>query len=307
MPTYPLLSIEDFGAALHAERDLDPVYDALVALDLEPAQRDRFLLAYWVFYHVGVASYLADAPTVPAFWSRFQVAARNAPEDAAPVGDGRWPRGRERRHMRGANAMKCFTALWGRFKNDPSGFIASAIEKDFDGPWPCRLIVERVRDHVGFGPWIAFKVADMLERVVGLNVSFEHAEVFVFDQPKEAALLLWKERYFAANPTIAKAEPLSAPIGEGEIRVRPKDEAKALRDVVDYLKEAFAKLGNAPPTGAQRTRPYGLQEIETVLCKWKSHLNGHYPVGLDRREIHEAAIQWAGVSPTALRIAEALR
>ncbi|GAG17632.1 unnamed protein product, partial [marine sediment metagenome] len=37
-----------------------------------------------------------------------------------------------------------------------------------------------------------------------------------------------------------------------------------------------------------------LQEVETVLCKWKSHMNGCYPMGKDTREITEGLAPWAG-------------
>ena len=39
-------------------------------------------------------------------------------------------------------------------------------------------------------------------------------------------------------------------------------------------------------------RPIGLQEVETVLCKWKSHLNGHYPLYNDTDEINHGMINW---------------
>lgn len=300
--SYRILSIEDFGRALHEAGDLDPVYNALVAPGVtDLATRDRWLLAYWTFYHVGVASYLADAETVASYWERFGCAVRNAAPDLAPVGDGRWPRGRERRHMRGINAKRTYMDLWTKYPRDPSGFVAAAIRTDREGPLTCREIVENVRRHVGFGPWISFKVADMLERVVGLAVDFEQAEVFVFDQPKEAALLLWASR---ATPG---ALPTVESLFENAKRVRPRDEEKALRDVVEHLTKEFAPLGDAPPASAYRRRPYGLQEVETVLCKWKSHLNGHYPVGLDRVEIYHAAREWGEVSPTAARFAEVLK
>jgi hypothetical protein len=34
----------------------------------------------------------------------------------------------------------------------------------------------------------------------------------------------------------------------------------------------------APP---RRERLIGPQEAETILCKWKSYLNGHYQIGED--------------------------
>jgi hypothetical protein len=32
-------------------------------------------------------------------------------------------------------------------------------------------------------------------------------------------------------------------------------------------------------------RVLAVQEYETILCKYKSHLSGHYPMGKDTREI----------------------
>lgn len=37
-----------------------------------------------------------------------------------------------------------------------------------------------------------------------------------------------------------------------------------------------------------------IQEVETVLCKWKSHMNGHYPLWNDIREINGGLEPWAG-------------
>ena len=44
-----------------------------------------------------------------------------------------------------------------------------------------------------FGPWIAFKIGDMLERIVGVWVDFSDSDVFMFDTPKQAAYLWYGE------------------------------------------------------------------------------------------------------------------
>ena len=35
-----------------------------------------------------------------------------------------------------------------------------------------------------------------------------------------------------------------------------------------------------------------VQEVETILCKWKSHMGGHYPLGNDLHEIREGMTPW---------------
>ena len=40
----------------------------------------------------------------------------------------------------------------------------------------------------------------------------------------------------------------------------------------------------APP---EFDRLIDVQETETILCKWKSYLGGHYEIGKDTREIEE--------------------
>lgn len=276
---YPRLNILPFGEQLLTTGDLDPIYLALVNAKLEPDRLRRWMLVYWTFYHAGVASYITDAETLGNFWKRWQWAAHNVPEHPTPFG-GRWPRGHERRHMRGANAEKCWEAMMNRYYDTPERFLDYCVP----GPTNCRDVMKRVRDHVQFGPWIGFKVADMTERVLGIPVDFTDAEVFMFDDPKKAALLLWR---------------LSQGLPEG---AKPKDERRALELVVHYLVTSLSSH-LAPP---RLDRPVGLQEVETVLCKWKSHLNGHYPLNNDINEIRAGLQPWLAHSNTAQRFLAAM-
>jgi hypothetical protein len=75
-------------------------------------------------------------------------------------------------------------------------------------------------------------------------------------------------------------------------------EEDSVRYSSGLLLNAFATTP-APPSG---NRMCGLQEIETILCKWKSHINGHYPVGNDVREIRHALVAWEMRSKTAARL-----
>ena len=81
-----------------------------------------------------------------------------------------------------------------------------------------------------------------------------------------------------------------------------KYEKEAIHVVVKYLTEQFADL-EAPP---YYDRPIGLQEVETVLCKWKSHLNGHYPLYNDIDDINEGLEPWRAISETADKFANAM-
>ena len=112
---------------------------------------------------------------------------------------------------------------------------------------------------------MAFKVCDMLERIYRVRVDFDQAAVFMFKDPMKAAKLCCENWH-----------------GPGFIPSMDVDK------VVNRLVGEFQNL-SAPP---HNDRPIGLQEVETVLCKWKSHLNGHYPLYNDIYEIDAGLATW---------------
>lgn len=269
---YDRLSIEVFGRQLITSGDLDPVYIVLHKLDWAPAQVNRWLIAYWCFYHCGFASYASEFEG-NRFWDIMAEAAVN--ETTPPPGEGRWPRGSERRHARGAQGMKMVKYLGQRYGENTDGMVAYIIGHE---PRPTRHIpfsdiAKRVEEHTLFGPWIAFKIADMVDRVLGVPVNFEQAHVFMFKDPVKAALMLWQRKITSGGVTLT---------------VKPRDQNAVIGEVVGYLIEEFCDLP-APP---MNDRPIGLQEVETVLCKWKSHMNGHYPLNNDIDEINEGLEGW---------------
>lgn len=272
---YPRLEIEDFGRQLIVSGDLDPVYIALPAAVPDINQRHRWLIAYWCFYHCGVASYLSEFKGEDDFWSRMMEAATN--ETTAP-GGGRWPRAKERRHFRGEAAINAVAKLRNTYGADPEKmvrYITSDCPSERATPYIS--IADRAQEHPLFGPWIAFKIADMAERVLGIPVDFTEAEVFMFKDPVRATVMLWRQRHGLPDTS------------------EPKDLNHVIHEVVKHLTSTFSDLV-APPLG---DRPIGLQEVETVLCKWKSHMNGHYPLYNDIDEIGEGVREWANVSKTA--------
>jgi hypothetical protein len=262
-----------FGEALLETEDLDPIYCALVRTeDLDRRTLNRWLLAYWCFYDAGVASFIAESNSPESFWTWMFEAARN--EEETPIGT-RWKRGAERRHFRGKLALASVEDLHARYKSFPEQMAEVCASRSFSGslrpaPAPVRKVFSNVKQHVGFGGWIAFKIADMVERVMRCPVDFDEGSVFMFKDPKIGAAMV-RERY-------------------------------GVPDAVAYLQKALGGR-SAPPL---HDRPVGIQEIETVLCKWKSHANGRYYVGKDTKEIRESVRPWIRVSPLARRFAEAL-
>lgn len=278
---YERLAIEPFGRQLIETGDLDPIYIALTNMEFDDeAHLHRWLIAYWCFYHAGVACWLSEARG-PDFWAAMKTAAANV--SPTPTGE-RWPRGSERRHFRGEASVKAVRTLWGKYLEFPEVMVEYIVGPLENQPVPFGEVSGRAQEHPLFGPWIGFKVADMVDRVLERPVSFDNAAVFMFADPTKAALKLWA---------------LKAGLNETAV---PKDRDKAINQVVDYLIAHFADL-RAPPKG---DRPIGLQEVETVLCKWKSHMNGHYPLFNDIDEINEGVLPWRTTCKTAEAFAHAM-
>lgn len=121
------------------------------------------------------------------------------------------------------------------------------------------------------GPWVSFKAADMIERVFGKPIKVQPDIGLVYSEPRKSLDILHE-----------KFPELS---------------------VEQHYKKLLKHFGKvqAPPT---HDRPCGPLEVETVLCKWKSHLNGRYEVGNDTKEvIHGLAGGWG---TTADKIRKAL-
>lgn len=276
--SYPKQIVEDFGRELIVSGDLDPIYIALYRImdeDLwDHGQVCRWMIAYWCFYHAGVASHMCEYDGT-AFWNEMMKAAIN--EKPSPIG-GRWPRGGERRHFRGKNGIDSVSFLSRHYPTPELlvDYITKPVTPSgVNVALPLKLISTRSQEAPSFGPWIGFKIADMVERILRVPVDFTTAEVFMFKDPEKAALKLFDEREGHKYP-------------EG---VKLKREV-ILERVTGYLQEEFADL-KAPPAG---DRPINIQEVETVLCKWKSHMNGHYPVHNDIIEINAGLAPWPNAS-----------
>lgn len=242
-----------FAKDLITTQDLDPVYTVLHHAKFPDEKLHRWLVAYWCFYHVGTASVLSEIKDKD-FWMVLR---------DMTVGTV-YPRGTERRHFRGENALKSVADLSNRAAT-PTELIHNLIyqNKSLDA----LAVMSRIEEWNGFGPWIAFKVSDMLERLGIAEVKFKPEYIFnMFASPRQGADLFYKNHLIGQNET---ESPLTF--------------------VYTELKTYLAHY-SAPP-GFER--PINIQEIETVLCKYKSALSGHYNVGKDIKEIKHALLRFA--------------
>lgn len=235
---YTRLGYKEFGKALLKTGDLDPVYIMLIEAQLPRATLLRFCLAYWCFYHVGVAAYIAEKPAF--FWHRMREAH-----------DKKFPRGSERRHFRGGISANTIAHLRAQ-KTSPEK-IAEAMMRGTT----FKEVSASVKQWPNFGPWIAFKIADMKDRVLGEPVDFSDCALDIYRDPVKGAAL----------------------IAHGDVN-RQVD----IEKVVARLVKEFSSF-KAPPLF---DRPVNVQEVETIMCKYKSHYNGHYPVGNDTAEVENA-------------------
>src|SRR5258708_487912 len=218
-----LKAAQEFGRQLILTQDLDPVYCSVVNANLDWNQRARLVLAYSCLYHLGVSAYLSEFKGAK-FWEKLRIAAINKNHD--------WPRGTERRHWRGENAIASVNWLHDRFPNAPEHvFKWCTLIPQFT------FVMARVQEIPSFGPWAAFKCCDLLERVLGTPIDLTGCDLAFYESPRAGAALL----NLSVSGAIAK------------------------------LQKALGHL-TAPPGG----RKVGVMEIETVLCKFHSMVNGHY-------------------------------
>jgi hypothetical protein len=244
-----LEAASEFGARLITTGDLDPVYVALWHANRQGVfsgkQLERWLLAYWLFYDCGEASRLAEQDSSLGFYHALSAALPRA------------HRGAERRHFRGVQARRCVDWLRSHY-SEPADFVWSLVNwQPLGANVRFSTVWKRLTLAPMFGQWIAWKASDMLERVLDWPVEFRGAEMAMHTDPLVGARL----------------------VATGELG-QPADAGMT----VSVVQALVAKLSayKAPPSD---NRGVGLQEVETVLCKFKSHFKGHYRVGKDTVEI----------------------
>lgn len=234
------ISWQDMGHDLIITQDLDPIYTIVAASDMSENMLKRWLLAYWCYYHAGVASYVAEGDSRQFYdrmWSGL---------------DDKWPRGMERRYFYGQQAANLLNGL------ENYGSPEKVVDT-MTGHQDFQSIAVAVEEFTGFGPWMSWKIADMAERVLCYDVDFSNTSLAIYKDPvMGAAFILTGDKGYKLS----------------------KEE---LESVVDDMESQLSYL-DAPP---YYDRPVNIQEIETVLCKYKAHCYGFYPLGNDTHHIHK--------------------
>lgn len=250
---YPRLDYYQFSNYLLDSYDLDPIYYILVRSNMSNKQTARWLLAYWCYYHAGVASYLSEIADPIAYYERMYKGVKS------------FPRGTERRHFRGDSAYKAVRYLSNY--GPPEAVVNYMVSSN-----NFMELSYKVQEFVMFGPWIAWKIADMAERVLDVNVDFSNANLAMYRDPVQGAALV---RY----------NDWQHPIDASE--------------VAKVVELTLFKLGDrlAPPSD---DRLINIQEVETFLCKWKSHIKGSYPLYKDMTEIKEGLHDWGDTAQELL-------
>jgi hypothetical protein len=148
---------------------------------------------------------------------------------------------------------KCVAAVRALARSAPEDLIGKLTRLRTAGE-----VINAVMKWPMFGPWIGFKAADMLERCAGVPLRF----------PDDTCLMY--------------AEPAAA------ITMLAQSEGQTREHIYSGLRSYFAKR-KAPPKG---DRACGVQEVETICCKWKSMRGGHYHIGKDITEVRHALLGW---------------
>ena len=226
--------------------------------------------------HCGAASYLSDYQGVEFLRMLWRAAADSM---AAPIGR-RWPRGPRRGHFRDALGREAVVALHERYGGEPEAmvrYICGPAETDRTTTFA--ELFKRVSAHKGFDEKICFWVADMVDRVLGMQVAFDQGSILRHNEALKAADLAWT-RYYKEN-----------------YRIRPGRQERRLL-VIDGLTQKLSDLTSSPLDD----RPVGVQEAATILCKWKRHWRRNYPLFYETREVATALDEWSTVTDTAARL-----
>lgn len=236
----------EFGEALVKTGDLDPVYiylDAQEKQGWDKQQLKRWVLAYSMYYHAGVANY-ASCLVSHDFWSFCR------------LGIPHFPRSEERRHFRGKTATEAIELM--------SKYVPESIVDSWYKDTDFASVTTNVKKLKYYGPWIAFKLADIGERCLGYPINFINCELGVYSEPRQGAALVLT--------------------GDSKNKITNEQ----LQEVVAYITNNLNDKGLLAPPRADRS--LNIQEAETILCKFKSFKHGHYYVGKDIEAVKKALL-----------------
>ena len=232
----------------------DPEYIILWDCQFKKDFLQRWLLAYWCFSHAGIASWIAETDLDSNYFRRMLEAAKNSKI---------FPRGVARRYFVGKYAVRAIEMLSDK---GVKGSIGKLCNHYF---WYLPDFMDEVCSWYKFGPWAAFKAADMLERLDLIGLNSDGCARYMLDAPKQGAQDLWNHKY----PDLSFSESQFA-----------KKDVEGW--AVDWLLVGPLGSYKAPP---RYERCLNLQEAETILCKYHAHIRTKrtYNVGDDIRALRK--------------------
>lgn len=250
-----------FGRHLMESEDIDPLYPVLRHLqqdmDEEQALWHSFLYVAWY-----------NLPSATAAFARYPTP-RAGVVDLANEG---WPTGVERRNHRGVSfalarhlqsylaATKRGQARWYREGvgthqvTDTQALLAGLPKDRFSNQWNWHIVNERLQMLYGNGRWAAYKHCEVLRRVNGMPLEAPDMGHQFSSGPRQGLATLYGDLEGQTSAVIA------------ELDRRGLDLQKRL---------------------VRRGLVVDIEELETILCNWKSLLKGKYYVGHDIDELQE--------------------
>lgn len=221
--------------------DVEPMYTCIIRAALPLRTRQRLCFAEGLADHLGLAARMAEAKD---FW-------KGAREYVA-----QGLRGGARRHFRNPVATVALKTMEKRYP-DLNDFFRAMPEDFFEAR-------RYIQDLPQFGPFSAFKIADMAERTCGVKVDFSQVGLRDFSKfPQRGAALA--AEYLHVEP--------------GEL----------YRRMLEYR-----WVKKAPP---HFDRPLNAQEIETMCCNY-GHSKWH-PPGYEASELRKLLL---GFGPLATKL-----
>lgn len=227
------MTFQNFSAGLIKTRDLDPDYLVMKAVVQEKGLNPNEVLG-WIILKCFVYNTVAE----------YKILFEGKPLD------GYTNYGQERVKNK-RNTAKQMPKLTEGFKV-PERVLDGAI-------WEYSDFKAHVTSFPGMGDWGAWKMADLLERVMGLPISFANVD--------------FRTAYKFPLKGLCRVN------GESDLYVSQLSD-----DLVyhSFMRACVLQLGPVNEMEAPGgRRVINIQEIETCLCKYHSFLGGHYRVGHD--------------------------
>lgn len=223
-------TFDDYAKVDFAIGDNDPVYFAVYRANsvYGPAWAARFCVAMLAYYHMGTAVQAADREG-PAFWEYLESVYGTAPRGAA------------RRHFRGVAGIQSLQSMK-KFAPMPNDFFNLMEDTYLGVKDTCRKRL------VGFGPYFWLKIADYMDRCLGLEII----------------------DYYGLGQNLSKVPAEATQV------LYPKF---SIPEAFDAACNQLSRHGFlAPPT---YDRIVGPAEVETILCDWLHAKNGTNWLGAD--------------------------